>query len=181
VASPTGPWRMVGTGVFQSVAPVPTPAAASTARLHDRATTGPRTWRCRPRRPGRLRAAQYLRAIDRDTRKRGVERRDRAMTTDPRPFREITSAPRDTDVEVLHRSSGSPEMLTRVTIARWDSVLHTWIRVGGDPDRRPLHRVRAWRPVCWCPARSPQADVVLPGQDGLIRRTPKDADLIALR
>jgi hypothetical protein len=70
------------------------------------------------------------------------------MTTDPRPFREITSAPRDTDVEVLHHSSGSPETLTRVTIARWDSVLHAWIRVGGDPDRRPLRRVIAWRPVC---------------------------------
>jgi hypothetical protein len=67
----------------------------------------------------------------------------------PRPFHEITSAPKDTDVEVLHRSSGSPERLTRVTIARWDGVLHAWIRVGGgDPDRRPLHRVRAWRPVC---------------------------------
>ena len=86
----------------------------------------------------------------RDTRKRGVNRKAEtaAMTTDPRPFHEITSAPRDTDVEVLHRSSGSPETLTRVTIARWDSILHAWIRVGGGPDRQPLHRVRGWRPVC---------------------------------
>ena len=70
----------------------------------------------------------------------GPEAEAAALMTDRRPFREITSAPRDIPVEVLHRSSET------VTLARWDSGVHAWIRVG-DPDCRPLRRVIAWRLV----------------------------------
>ena len=69
------------------------------------------------------------------------------MTTSRQFFREITSAPADIPVEVLHHSSASmPPLSRKVTLAVWDSARHAWVKVG-DPDRRPLRRLVAWRPA----------------------------------
>jgi hypothetical protein len=62
------------------------------------------------------------------------------MSGGPRPFRPITSAPSDTNVEVTHGPRGS------VALARWDSKLKTWVRVGYTGGA-PLVRVTGWRPV----------------------------------
>jgi hypothetical protein len=58
----------------------------------------------------------------------------------PRPFRVITTAPPDTNVEVVYGERES------VTLARWDSRMQVWVRVG-DTDQRRLLRVTGWRPA----------------------------------
>jgi hypothetical protein len=64
-----------------------------------------------------------------------------ALMAPPRPFRPVTSAPPDTNVEVIH---GERET---VTLARWDSRLQVWVRVGDMTGTRRLLQVRGWRPA----------------------------------